>query len=239
MPKCGGTSIRSSMKKNWINILKTGKISLDHVATATAAQKLGKDILSYREEILPYFLSNTNNDRYILGHFRCTSRTRELFQDQWNFVTFIRDPLKRWYSHYYFDRYREKNLDYKKTDKELEEYLESAEGLQNARLYLRHFTDYVIGDDISEELIDSAVTNILNFDVYGILEKMDWFVQDYESKIGIKLNVPVRNTNPKSNYNKKPFSDENKLRVKELCQYDIQIYDRVKIALENQRKVNS
>lgn len=83
IPKCGGTSIRLSLSRNWLDILLNRKISLDHIASSKIAMGLGKDVLTYREELLRYFLSSSKS-RYIFGHFRCTNGTRELFQNQWS-----------------------------------------------------------------------------------------------------------------------------------------------------------
>lgn len=113
------------------------------------------------------------------------------------FITLIRNPVKRWLSHYYFDRHRDTNVNYNKTDLGIHDYLKSKEGLKNARLYLRHFSNYIYGDQITSEHVESAVHNILKFDVYGILERMDWFIEDYKSLTGIRLKQLVRNTNPK------------------------------------------
>ena len=116
IPKCGGTSIRSSIKKNWLRNLINQGISLDSPASTKAARALGKDVLSYREGLLMYLLMSKNN--YVFGHFKCTESTRKLFGDKWKFITLIRDPVKRWFSHYYFDRYR----DEKKNDENSNEY---------------------------------------------------------------------------------------------------------------------
>jgi len=78
--------------------------------------------------------------------------------------------VKRWFSHYNFYRYRNKNVLYNKTDLGVEDYLNSTEGLQNARMYTRHFFSYSIGDEILKEHVTEAAKNILQFDVYGILE---------------------------------------------------------------------
>ena len=233
IPKCGGTSIRASMNKDWLGALKRNQINLDHPASAIAAEKLNLDILSYREYLLNYFLASDTN-KYVMGHFKCTKETRSRYQDTWQFITLIRDPVKRWYSHYYFDRYREKNLKYKKTDLELATYLDSVEGHQNARLYTRHFSEFVNGrDEISMEHAETAIENILGFDVYGILENLDAFNDSYHKSTGVKLKIPYKNKNPKKGYRKAEISEELVQRIEELWKEDKRIYSAVKSAIEH------
>lgn len=232
IPKCGGTSIRSSMKKNWLNLILNRKVSLDHIASSKAAESMGQDVLVFREELLRFYLFG-DKSRYVFGHFRCTGQTRELFQDQWNFITLIRDPVKRWLSHYYFDRYRQENIDYNKHDLDLEDYINSDEGVRNARMYARHFSSYIYGQDIGEHHVAEAINNILKFDVYGVLEHLDLFAKEYGKKVGKKLKIQVTNKNPKQDYKKRPIPDELMNKVLELCKYDISIYQKIRSSIQN------
>lgn len=230
IPKCGGTSIRSGMKRSWLNLVINRKTSLDHPASALAAESYGKDILTYREELLRYFLFG-NSSKYVFGHFKCTDETRRLFQENWYFITLLRDPVKRWLSHYYFDRYRTRNVHYNTSDLPIDRYLASKEGLQNARIYARHFSNYKIGEEITSQHVSDAVENILGFDVYGILENLESFAKNYKSKTGVSLKIKNKNKNPKKNYVRESISNELQQRVVELCQYDLQIYNQIKSRL--------
>lgn len=238
IPKCGGTSIRASMNKDWLGVLKRNQVNLDHPASAIAAEKMERDILSYREDLLNYFLASDTN-QYVMGHFKCTKDTRLRYQHNWQFITLIRDPVKRWYSHYYFDRFREKNLKYKKTDLELATYLDSVEGQQNARLYTRHFSGFVNGrDEITMEHAETAIDNILGFDVFGILENLSAFNDSYHQSTGVKLKIPYKNKNPKKGYKKQEISQELVDRVEDLCKYDKRIYAGIKAAIDQPGKPN-
>ena len=231
IPKCGGTSIRSSMKKSWINQLLNRKVSLNHIASSKAADSLGKDVLAFREDLLRYYLFDTKA-KFVFGHFRCTADTRDLFQNQWTFVTLIRDPVKRWLSHYFFDKFRQKNIDYNKTNLELEEYLHSQEGLRNAHMYLRHYTSYQPGDPANDNLVQEAVENIRNFDVFGVLEDMPSFASTYRQHTGTSLKIITSNKNPKKGYDKDKISASLMQKIEEINQYDIKIYQQVKDILK-------
>jgi len=228
IPKCGGTSIRSSIKKNWLRNLINQGISLDSPASTKAARALGKDVLSYREGLLMYLLMSKNN--YVFGHFKCTESTRKLFGDKWKFITLIRDPVKRWFSHYHFDRYRdEKKM--MKTEMSMLEYLNTREGQQNSVMYVRHFSSCYDANNITSEHVDEAIRNILEFDVYGILERNDLFVKHYREKTNINLRIPYKNKNPKKNYTEQRIPQEIIDRVSEMCSYDMTIYQNVKSAV--------
>ena len=232
IPKCGGTSIRSSMKKSWLNLALNRKVSLNHIASSKAADSLGKEVLAYREELLRYYLFDTNA-KYVFGHFRCTAETRMLFRNQWTFVTLIRDPVKRWLSHYFFDKFRQRNIDYNKTDLDIQEYLDSEEGMRNAHMYLRHYTSYQPGNLVSDELVQEAVENITGFDVFGVLEDMPSFARRYKERTGTSLKIKQSNKNPKKGYSLKDISSSVMQRIEEINQYDIRIYNQVKNSLVN------
>lgn len=232
IPKCGGTSIRSSIKKNWLNIFLNRKLSLNHVASSKAAESLNVDVLAFREQLLRFYLYDPQH-KFVFGHFRCTSETRQLFQENWSFVTLIRDPVKRWLSHYYFDKFRTTNVSYNKTDLGLEKYLNSEEGIRNARMFIRHYTDYVPGAVLREGLVEEAVENIKGFDVYGILEDMHSFAKSYKTVTGSSLKVRESNKNPKRGYDQDNIPQELMDQIIELNKYDINIYERIKSSLKN------
>ena len=233
IPKCGGTSIRSSMKKNWLNLLVNQKISLNHIASTKAADSLGKEVLAFREDLLRFYLFD-NKAKYVFGHFRCTSETRNIFQEQWTFVTLIRDPVKRWLSHYFFDKFREKNVDYNKTNLALEEYLHSEEGKRNAQMFLRHYTSFQPGSEVTGDIVKEAVDNILKFDVFGVLEDMSGFAKRYQAATGVSLKIRKSNKNPKKDYQKREIPPSLMQQIEAYNQHDIEIYNQVKDILKNQ-----
>ncbi len=223
IPKCGGTSIKSSMKKSWVNQVLNQKISLNHIASSKAAALLERDVLAFREDLLRYYLYDTKA-KYIFGHFRCTAPTRNLFQSLWTFVTLIRDTVKRWLSHYFFDKFKQKNIDYNKTNLELEAYLNSDEGLCNATMYLRHFTSYQPGDTPNDNLVAEAIDNIQKFDVYGILEDMPSFTKANQHCTGTNLKIIKSNKNPKRGYGKDNIPASLVQEIEEINQYHKKIY---------------
>ncbi len=230
IPKCGGTSIRSSMKKSWLNLALNRKVSLNHIASSKAADSLGKEVLAYREELLRYYLYDTKA-KYVFGHFKCTSQTRNLFQDDWTFVTLIRDPVKRWLSHYFFDKFREKNIDYNKTSLDLEEYLHSEEGKRNANMFLRHFSSYQPGMKVQDDFVEEAIDNIRNFDVFGVLEDMTSFAKSYRVSTGVSLNIGKSNKNPKKGYDQDAIPSALMQQIEEYNQHDTIIYQQIKNSL--------
>jgi hypothetical protein len=214
------------MKKNWFHQVMNQKVSLNHIASSKAADSLDRDVLAFREDLLRYYLFDTKA-KYVFGHFRCTASTRNLFQNQWTFVTLIRDPVKRWLSHYFFDKFRQKNIDYNRTNLDLEEYLYSDEGLRNARMYLRHFTSYQPGATLHDDLVTEAINNIQKFDAYGILEDMPSFANAYHSCTGTTLKIVKSNKNPKRGYDKDKIPASLMQKIEEINQHDMKIYQQI------------
>ncbi len=118
-----------------------------------------------------------------------------------------------------------------KTAMSMLEYLNTQEGQQNSVMYVRHFSSCHDANNITPEHVDEAIRNILEFDVYGILERNDLFVKHYREKTNINLRIPYKNKNPKKNYTDQRIPQEVIDRVSEMCSYDMTIYQNVKSAV--------
>ncbi len=229
IPKCGGTSLESAIKNCYgirERLTRNRILILDATASLKGAKLLGRDHLLYREELLHYFLS-TFRYRFVSGHFRCSDTVRETFENDWHFVTLLRHPVSRWFSHYFFNRYKKSN--HFKTNVSLEDYLNSDEGMEIGSIYMRFLTRRdSTAEYRSKEAISNAIENLKKFTVVGVLEKQDLFIRDFHKTFGKKLKIKKKRLGPISVDKRQSFiSDEIRKKVEEICRPDIEVYEYV------------
>ena len=226
IPKCGGTSLNRAIKKHFIsNIrLKDDTFYLNIHALYKAKDVLFIEPRKYNELLLPYFLS-LPDIRYIGGHFLWNGLAFENFKDEWNFITVLRDPVYRWFSHYFYNRYKEGEF-YKITD-DLYTFAYSDVGAQLGQTYIGHLTDSKDQQENNKErLIEKAILNLNKFKLVGCLEHIDLFIQKFDKLFSVKIKIDKKNINPRPYLQQKTeITEEIVERVKYICAADQRIYE--------------
>jgi len=234
IPKCGGTSIVTGLAMTYypMRLLFRGKSGfnarLNAPQTAEYAQKNDINKFSHRRMVLRNHVERQTCP-FISGHYPFDYDLYDQQKEEWGFVTLLRDPIKRWYSEYYWNRY--KDHDYRKTDMSMEEYLETPEGLENTRSFVNYFamtenTDGAVTQAEQEE----ALKALPCFTVIGFLEELEKFRSDMKQAFGRKPFFLQRNKSPaahqeKTMPDKGSDFEKNLLR---LLEADIEIYHKAK-----------
>lgn len=93
--------------------------------------------------------------RYVSGHFAFSELVHGRFGDRWESVTIMRDPVTRWFSHYFFNRY--KPDEHFRIHDDLGSFLETGLGKRLGRFYEDKFASAFSGDlDDIDRAIDAA-----------------------------------------------------------------------------------
>lgn len=194
-------------------------------AALTAATILGQDPIAYNRDILSYFLAQ--NYRYVYGHFAFSKAAYDVFKDKYAFVTVLRDPVKKWFSLYFYNRYKKSNH-YALND-DLDMFLESELAVGYGSDYAMQFAgDDTITDFTSQEAIDRAISNLKLFDLVGVMEQFPVFVQGFQSLIGVDLKIRHLRKNPVSHEEqRRAITPEILERVQELNRPNLAIYEYV------------
>ncbi|MDZ4345701.1 MAG: hypothetical protein U1E51_25080, partial [Candidatus Binatia bacterium] len=120
-----------------------------------------------RMDLLNYHLA-LPAPRCVMGHYRFSRETLERYRDEWNFITLLRNPVDRWYSHYFYNK---NNDSIYKINEELDEYVETDTALFLGSLYVSVVTGETQRKPIrTQEYIKEAVDILRNFAVVGSLE---------------------------------------------------------------------
>jgi len=228
--KCGGTSISSAIKKQYgirdRFLRKNAFINLNPGASSKGSQIFNETLWQFREKLLIYFLSH-NHYVFISGHFPFSDLAMEHFADQYDFITIIRHPVERWFSHYFFNRY--KKADHFKTDLSLEEFIDSEDGRSLGSLYSTLFYGKCDGEIVHSDASYMKITgNIDKLACVGVTEHMDIFCRDFNRFFKVRIDVEKENKNPLKKDERSKFITESiREKVEEICEPDLKIYNYV------------
>jgi len=236
VPKCGGNSIASAIHDRYKTFSPRGSRGLVNI-NAAASLKAAKtfygseplendyrDVLQCRELLLGYIL-NLDDTRLVSGHI-CFSRLYyEEFKSKYTFITVLRDPVKRWISAFFYNKYRDEG-DWK-IKGDISEYLKTKRARANGYEYVKKFLGEV-GPDIdytTEDAIENAKGNLEKFEIVGRLEDIEGFKKKFKNRFGVELRIGKKNAGPKSsNFVKSMITEEIEERIRELCKPDMAIY---------------
>ncbi len=240
LPKCGGTSITSAIGERYKTLSfrrSSGDIAINAGASLKASKTFfgpdpfGDDyrsVLQFREYLLLYYL-NLPDTRFIQGHFGFSDSAYREFENDFAFITVLRDPVKRWISAYFYNRYRT-DCDWKIRD-DLLEYLDSQRARANGCEYVKKLHGSLDSnvDYTSSEAIDKAKSNLDKFAVVGFLEDLDGFRKIFRDRFGVDLGIGWRNSGPKSfDFVKSVATEEVLDRIREICIPDLAVYQHAK-----------
>ncbi|NET06764.1 MAG: sulfotransferase family 2 domain-containing protein [Symploca sp. SIO2B6] len=226
LPKCGGSSIHQGIKNSFnpFEWISGNLIHLDPQASLKGSQIAGSQLSDYREKLLLYFMSK-DQCKYISGHFIYSDNAFQEFGNEWNFITVIREPVSRWFSHYFFNRFKTDNHFH--LDLDLESFVESEQGIAWGSTYVNKFAGNILpGEVSSNEAINQAINNLNNLTLVGVLERLDIFARDYEKLFGARIVFDRYKTNPLSkDKQQEQITESIRKKVENICQPDIIFYE--------------
>jgi hypothetical protein len=175
-----------------------------------------------RTDLLNYHLA-LPAPKCLLGHYRFSRETIERYKNEWKFITIIRDPVDRWYSHYFYNKNADSIFN---IDMELNEFVETEHALSMGSEYV----SVISGErDLkklrNQKYIEETISILREFFIVGSLENLDKFCNDFKEKFGKNLYIPYLNITPnekKKGWEHIPGGVHKK--VIQICQPDIKVY---------------
>lgn len=231
LPKCGGTSIIDAIASHYglaEVVSRRHFFAVSPEASEKAARLLGQDMWTYRENLLLYYMSDPKM-KYVSGHFLYSERAMQEYKECWSFVTILRDPVSRWFSHYFMDRYKDTVPEFAKIGLDLEAFIETEEAKFFGAFYAVAFNGNVsVAEATTQSGINRAIANLEKFSLVGTLENIDRFAEDYRGIFGAELLIPRRNTSVVAQEKQHSLvTPEIRAKVEELCQASTEIYQYV------------
>jgi hypothetical protein len=225
IPKTGGTSVDSAISSYyWGN-----SYQIDANYSRKAAQvlyppdgNLLTDKSKFRQHLILYEMAK--GTKYISGHVNFNLDIWKAYHDSYAYITILRDPVKRYISQYFFDKFKDKNKS--EIEEDLPDFLNISRGQARGMSYINYFGGFSPNDprDIQEKM-KIAKENLPKFKLIGFLENLNMFVEKFKQQFGLNLRIPHRNKNPIAN----PEVDRKTIeQIKELCAFDIELYNYAK-----------
>jgi hypothetical protein len=232
IPKCGGISLYHSIRAcyNPLDRLR-GMRFLDVDATYRAAKVLNPaanpftatedyEILKLTEPLLLYFMSEKGS-KFIAGHFSFSEPAYRAFQSEFAFLTLVRDPVKRWISHYFYNKRFTRTI-----SMELKEFIKTdyarSQGFDIVKYIGGASAD---GDYSSPRAIERAKKNLDKFHIVGVLEYLDDFAAKFRARFGVDLKLRTLNESPVSAGERDAaMTEEIRKEIEEICRPDLEVY---------------
>lgn len=239
IPKCGGSSLNRAIKSCYLNWNLADDRHLTYLnanASFLAAPKSfslpefsldvpdNYPILKFRENILLY--SMCHSDYFIGGHFSYSQKAYQHFSHEYAFITVLREPVSRFISAYFYNRY--KPWEDRKISHDITEYLDSDLGRAQGHEYVKYLRCPDQQEDYtSDQAIGQAIDNLHKFSIVSCLEHQDDLQRKFQERFKRALNIKTVNRGPKHNSRKTLISNEIKEKIREICQPDLTIYQYV------------
>lgn len=235
VPKTGGSSVASAIRRHYLfshfNIRSEAStlaslaqygLDADDPASENACQTLRSSLVFY---------AAAQGMKFITGHLWRPARIATLRTMGYQTMTLLRDPVERWYSLFFYGRYKEGQ--YARIDMEIEDFLASDRGLNAGRVYVRYLGGIRGDNDYnSAEAFEQARRGLDDFDMVGFLDDLPGFSQRFEARHGLKLRIPHKRKSParkgedpSASMRRYKESAEIRARVTALCAPDIELYE--------------
>lgn len=229
--KCGGVSVDTALKMNFLFHSKR----LTSYESLQAAKKVYhisdplKDdyhsVLQYRDHILRYFLENVNY-QFVSGHFCFNEDLYYQYNQKFNFVTMLRNPVHRFLSSYFYN-YSKDNDSPWKIRCTLDEYVDTSYGKNLGHDYVKFIGGLRKNNDYtSNEAINRALSLLRLFSVIGILENPEHFQNAIHKKLGLNIKLKRKNISPVSKDLRKQQTNQSAIdKIEKICTPDLIIYN--------------
>jgi len=184
LPKCGGVSLNRALSRAFG---PHNLAALDPTAGRRAAELLGEPYEEYRSSLLWYYMS-MQGVNVVTGHFSWSDEVYNRFCEEWTYVTLLRDPVSRWLSHYFYNRYG--GGEYCAIEQDLLDFLGSRRARKMGTLYTRRLSDSHAEN--LDQRVEQAKSNLKKFDIIGTLDRLSEFKLKLSGKTGISLDMPKK-----------------------------------------------
>ncbi|GFD89088.1 hypothetical protein KUL152_13140 [Tenacibaculum sp. KUL152] len=228
VPKCAGVSLSNAIYDSlYPKLFKVTRFasSIDLKGSRISSELLGIDMMEARESQLITMLNN-KHQKFATGHCRTRPEIVEKFGDEWDFVTILRDPVKRFVSEYVYNRY--KQSDWLTHEDSIDAYLESERALISSTTYARFFSSYSSSSSVlnnEKDAIQSAVNNLKQYALVGTLEELAAWKHNFERNFNVQLKIQNKNSTPNDEESKKVYANEKVMaKIRDLVSVDDEIY---------------
>ncbi len=233
IPKTGGTSISKALRRHYpfsnfhIKSRASAMAAFPELQHHNGEPGLYDEVQALRLNLILYWAQT--GKKFLTGHVWNDIRLVNLKKLDYLIATCLRDPVGRWFSAYFYDRY--KTDPHAKIDLDIDEFLDSERARIMGTTYVRYIGGLrKDGDYTSEKALKDAIDMLGTIDIIGFLDNLDLLSSQVMECLGFKLKVPHRRRSPADETirGKIKSSIEYRKAVEALCQPDIALYERAR-----------
>ncbi len=234
IPKCGGSSLDRAIRDRYPESARFGLVHINARSTALTANEVhglnypydtSEDtyVFDLYESLLLYYMTKPDT-RFVSGHFAMSEKAWAAHHDRFSFITFLREPVSRWISAYFFNRYKDTH---RKIEMSVEEYLDSDFGRSQGYEYVKYLGGAEKGRDYrSLESIERAKRNLDRFAVAGTHDHQEAFLRLFQKQFGVQLQIKMINRGPVDHSKRDAvITPAIRERIVELSGPDIALYE--------------
>lgn len=229
MHKTAGTAVDHAMRTQVLgsvrSVLGSNKMRvLNPVKSDKSARKHSLSSQEQRIRTLKRWM-NEPSICWISGHFRVEAELLDEYKSNVHFLTLLRDPVRRWISHYFYNAYKKRK--HYRIDENIEEFIDS----ERAKSYGRDYVSLLSGhrNVTSENLdsaIDSACRNLHLMNFVGITEHME----SLEAYLSYLYDTDIKFSSRRASPVSKQFRDsvlttEIRQKIFDVCAPDRAVYE--------------
>jgi hypothetical protein len=143
-------------------------------------------------------------------------------------MTVLREPVERWMSRYFYDRYKES--DHGKIALSLDEFLST----DRAKNMGKDYASMILGEQRfqsgrrKESELGAAKSVLSRFDMVETVNRMSELEKRVAEKFGWKINVGKKNKNPTNKKRRSELTDEQYRKIEEICRVNRCLYNFVR-----------
>lgn len=217
VPKCSGTSLHLALAacyRPWqVYYLETTR-------STRLAHDQGVPLMDVRREMLLSRMLGGRH-RYVAGHVASSPTLWDV--KGFRFATVLRDPVERYFSHYFFSRYKLRRFG--RVSEPLEAYIDSARSRYWAHIYLAYFGEWREGMPLAPA-VERAKKTLSNLDLVAVVEQPQAMVESFERLLNRPLRLPRVKSNPApAGESERQVTSALHAKVRAMCEADREIYE--------------
>jgi len=249
--KCAGTSlfeaIRQAMNVGWEGLINTQE-PIARVKSIHNTDNLEVLLPRFHElRINLALFCMAQGYQLVSGHVPYCKSAFENYQDQYSFVTVMRDPVERVISTYKYSKARGQVFGTSEDgvlspEDELQFFLNSTRGDFEVHNYIAFFGGLHTTQSYQDN-VEQAKRNVKDFHLIGFTENLKEFASQFQKQFGLKLDIPSLRVTKQVFKEKVPseagekidqlFTEEVRQQISQLCQADYEVYNYARQVFSN------
>jgi len=238
IPKCAGSSVAEAIRRTyfplpqelhrrWSDGAAFASVAIGPEASLATAEQFQVNLQHFRSMVLYYELSLART-AYVTGHVPFSKIVADAHADRWSFVTTLRNPIDRFFSEYFYNRFKASG--HYKVNDELDMYLQSADARRTSSQLINFLTGRPdVYSPPSQHDVESALDNLRRFAVVGFVEDLERFAHDLATHFGKRPVFERTNKSPAPEGKRRCMLDRSiREKVVELNAADTEIYIRAR-----------